>query len=150
MARKRQGWTTVTDIEVFKTITWSFLTNIKMTWEYDGMAYLFRNANIPIYGIDRGTMKMNHPIMAFGVPTQRDRNYGVDIYVPAKMKKKAESLLKDADHVRECAELEAVAGEENARAFNREALENKRRNAQARKARRKEKMGSLFSRTKAV
>ena len=121
-----------------------------MTWEYDGMAYLFRNANIPIYGIDRGTMKMNHPIMALGVPTQRDRNYGVDIYVPAKMKKKAESLLKDADRVRECAELEAVAGEENARAFNREALENKRRNAQARKARRKEKMGSLFSRIKAV
>lgn len=150
MARKRQGWTTVTDIEVFKTITWSFLTNIKMTWEYDGMAYLFRNANIPIYGIDRGTMKMNHPIMALGVPTQRDRNYGVDIYVPAKMKKKAESLLKDADRVRECAELEAVEGERNAEAFNREALENKRRNAEARKAHRKEKMGSFLSRIKAV
>lgn len=150
MARKRQGWTTVTDIEVFKTITWSFLTNIKMTWEYDGMAYLFRKANIPIYGIDRGTMKMNHPIMALGVPTQRDRNYGVDIYVPAKMKKKAESLLKDADRVRECAELEAVEGEAYAAEFNREALENKRRNSEVRKAHRKEKLGAFLSRIKAV
>ena len=89
MAKRQRGWTTLTDIEEFKTITWSFLKNITMTWEYDGMAYLFREARIPIYGIDRGTMKMNHPIMAMGIPMQRDKNYGVDIYVPAKLKKKA-------------------------------------------------------------
>ena len=53
MAKRQRGWTTLTDIEEFKTITWSFLKNITMTWEYDGMAYLFREARIPIYGIDR-------------------------------------------------------------------------------------------------
>ena len=150
MARKRQGWTTVTDIEEFKKMTWSFLKNIKMTWEYDGMAYLFREASIPIYGIDRGTMKMNHPIMALGVPTQRDKNYGVDIYVPAKMKKKAEALLKDPNRVRACAELEAVEGDAYAEAFNREALANKHRNTETRKTRRKEKFGAILSRIKAV
>ena len=126
MAKRQRGWTTLTDIEEFKTITWSFLKNITMTWEYDGMAYLFREARIPIYGIDRGTMKMNHPIMAMGIPMQRDKNYGVDIYVPAKLKKKAASLLADEARVRECAELEIVAGEENARAFNEEALPTRR------------------------
>lgn len=118
MAKRQRGWTTLTDIEEFKTITWSFLKNITMTWEYDGMAFLFREARIPIYGIDRGTMKMNHPIMAMGIPMQRDKNYGVDIYVPAKLKKKAASLLADEARVRECAELEIVAGEENARTFD--------------------------------
>lgn len=109
MAKRQRGWTTLTDIEEFKTITWSFLKNITMTWEYDGMAYLFREARIPIYGIDRGTMKMNHPIMAMGIPMQRDKNYGVDIYVPAKLKKKAASLLADEARVRECAELEVLS-----------------------------------------
>lgn len=137
MAKRQRGWTTVTDIEEFKTITWSFLKNITMTWEYDGMAYLFREARIPIYGIDRGTMKMNHPIMAMGVPIQKDKNYGVDIYVPAKLKKKAASLLTDEARVRECAELEIVAGEENARAFNEEALANKKRNSRRKAERRK-------------
>ena len=137
MAKRQRGWTTLTDIEEFKTITWSFLKNITMTWEYDGMAFLFREARIPIYGIDRGTMKMNHPIMAMGIPMQRDKNYGVDIYVPAKLKKKAASLLADEARVRECAELEIVAGEENARAFNEEALANKKRNSQRKAERRK-------------
>lgn len=136
-AKRQRGWTTLTDIEEFKTITWSFLKNITMTWEYDGMAYLFREARIPIYGIDRGTMKMNHPIMAMGIPMQRDKNYGVDIYVPAKLKKKAASLLADEARVRECAELEIVAGEENARTFNEEALANKKRNSQRKAERRK-------------
>lgn len=138
MATRKRWWTTVTDLEEYKKIEWSFFKNIKMTWEYDGMAYLFREAGIPIAGIDRGTMKMNHPIMAMGVPIQRDKNYGVDIYVPTNMKGKAISLLLDEQRVRECAELESSASDENEKAFNKEALANKRANAQSKRKKRKE------------
>lgn len=147
MARKQRWWTTVEDIEEYKKISWTFLKNIKMTWEYDGMAYLFREAGIPICGIDRGTMKMNHPIMAMGIPIERDKNYGVDIYVPAKMKGKAIGLLVDEERVRECAQLEEASADENAASFNKRALENKRRNASEKKERRRLVRRRLFSTT---
>lgn len=137
MPRRQRWWTTVTDLEEYSKLTWSFLKNIKMTWEYDGMAYLFRNAGIPICGIDRGTMKMNHPIMTLGVPMQHDKNYGVDIYVPVNMKGKAIRLLQDEDRVRECAELEEAEGDAHAELFNQEALGNKRRHSEERKERRR-------------
>ena len=53
MPQKRQGFTTMVDLAEFEKTTWTFLANIKMTWQYDGMAYLFRDAGIPLYGIDR-------------------------------------------------------------------------------------------------
>ena len=144
MARWQRWWTTVEDLEEYKEITWAFLKNIKMTWEYSGMAYLFREAGIPLCGIDRGTLKANHPIMAMGVPMQRDKNYGVDIYVPAKMKGKALSLLSDEERVRECAELEAVVGAEHAREFNQVALENKNRHAEEKKRSRRALLARFF------
>ncbi len=145
MAQRQRWWTTVTDIEEYKKTTWSFLKNIKMTWEYDGMAYLFREAGIPVAGIDRGTLKMNHPIMAMGVPIQRDKNYGVDIYVPQGMKGRAVALLCDEDHVRECAQLEAEIAGEQAELFKEAVLESKARNATARKNHRKVFLTSLFA-----
>lgn len=144
MATRKRWWTTATDLEEYKRTEWSFFKNIKMTWEYDGMAYLFREAGIPIAGIDRGTMKMNHPIMAMGVPIQRDKNYGVDIYVPVNMKGKAISLLLDEERVRECAKLEQEASEDNEKAFVREAIANKKENSQVKKERRRERFASLF------
>ena len=97
MPQKRQGFTTMVDLAEFEKTTWAFLVNIKMTWQYDGMAYLFREAGIPLYGIDRGTTKMNHPIAAMAIPMSKDKNYGVDIYVPADRKKKAASLIEDEE-----------------------------------------------------
>ena len=44
MYRKNAGFTTVVDLEDFKKMTWSFLTNIKMVWQYDCLAYQFRKA----------------------------------------------------------------------------------------------------------
>lgn len=46
--QKRQGFTTMVDLAEFEKTTWAFLVNIKMTWQYDGMAYLFREAGIPL------------------------------------------------------------------------------------------------------
>ena len=113
MPQKRQGFTTMVDLAEFEKTTWAFLVNIKMTWQYDGMAYLFREAGIPLYGIDRGTTKMNHPIAAMAIPMSKDKNYGVDIYVPADRKKKAASLIEDEEKLARAAELEAeVGGEE--------------------------------------
>lgn len=42
--RKDKGFTTMVDLAEFEKTTWAFLVNIKMTWQYDGMAYLFREA----------------------------------------------------------------------------------------------------------
>lgn len=71
MPQKRQGFTTMVDLAEFEKTTWAFLVNIKMTWQYDGMAYLFREAGIPLYGIDRGTTKMNHPHCSDGNPHEQ-------------------------------------------------------------------------------
>ena len=68
MLQKKTGFTTMVDLREFNETTWAFLTNITMTWQYDGIAYLFRKEGIPLYGIDRGTMKMNHPIACMAVP----------------------------------------------------------------------------------
>lgn len=147
LPQQKKGWTTVTDIEEFKKMTWTYLTNIKMTWQYQGMAYLFREAGIPIYGKDLGTLKMNHPIACMAIPQSRDKNYGVDIYVPAKMKSKAEKIIADQDRIKECAELEASDEAKAAREeFNRAALEAKERNAKQAKSRREERRRSFISR----
>ena len=141
MPQKRQGFTTMVDLAEFEKTTWAFLVNIKMTWQYDGMAYLFREAGIPLYGIDRGTTKMNHPIAAMAIPMSKDKNYGVDIYVPADRKKKAVSLIEDEEKLARAAELEAeVGGEAHAR-FNEEAAEKKSSYLEMKKERRRAKRG---------
>lgn len=146
LPQQKKGWTTVVDIEEFKKITWAYLTNVKMVWEYQGMAYLFREAGIPIYGKDLGTMKMNHPIMCMAIPQHRDRNYGVDIYVPAKKKAKAEKLIADRERLREAAVLEQAEGAKAHAEFERAALAAKERNAAARKQRRAQRRSALFAR----
>lgn len=67
MPQKRQGFTTMVDLAEFEKTTWAFLVNIKMTWQYDGMAYLFREAGIPLYGIDRGTGVVGNSFGIVGV-----------------------------------------------------------------------------------
>lgn len=143
LPQQRKGWTTVTDIEEFKKITWSYLTNVKMTWEYQGMANLFRKANIPIYGKDLGTLKMNHPILTMAIPQHKDKNYGVDIYVPASKKAKAEKLIADPERIKEAAELEETEGQAAYDSFNKEAQANKERNARIKKEARQEKVRGI-------
>lgn len=143
MFGSRKGFTTVVDIEDFKTITWSYLTNVKMLWEYQGIAYLFREHGIPLYGYECGTMKMNHPVVGIVIPASRDKNYGVNIYVPADMKKKAAKLIADSDKVKESAELEALEGQPHYDAFETEARAAKARNAARKKQHRRELLGSF-------
>lgn len=145
--QRRKGFTTLTDLTEFDKTTWSFLVNIKMTWEYDGIAYLFREAGIPIYGYDRGTTKMNHPVMGMVIPSSKDKNYGVDLYVPVKKKERAKKLISDWDRVKECAELEAEVGQEHYDRFDKEARANKNRyeaeKRRLRKERVRERLASL-------
>ena len=147
LPQQRKGWTTVTDIEEFKKMTWCYLTNVKMMWQYQGMAYLFRKEGIPLYGKDLGTMKMNHPIACMAIPQRKDKNYGVDIYVPVADRKRAERIIADQDRIRECAQLE-VSDEANRahEEFNRAALAAKQRNAEARKMSRAKRRNSLIER----
>lgn len=146
LPQQKKGWTTVVDIEEFKKITWTYLTNVKMTWEYQGMAYLFREAGIPIYGKDLGTMKMNHPIVCMAIPQHKDKNYGVDIYVPAKKKAKAEKLIADRGRLRQAAELEEVEGKAAHEEFERQALAAKERNAAAKRERRQKRRAAIVER----
>lgn len=145
MLQKRTGFTTMVDLEEFNATTWAHLMNIKMTWQYDGIAYLFRQAGIPLYGIDRGTMKMNHPIACMAVPQHKDKNYGVDIYVPSSMKKKALKIVEDMERIRECAELEEEQGRAAREEFERAALAAKNHNQAAIKANKRERRAALLS-----
>lgn len=145
MPQHRQGFTTMVDIDEFKRTTWSYLVNVKMTWEYDGIAWIMRQANIPLYGKDQGTMKMNHPVMGAVIPSHKDKNYGVSLYVPSGCKKKAQKLIADWDHVRACAELEASEGKAYRDAFERQALEAKRARSERARQRRRERAASIFA-----
>ena len=109
------------------------------------MAYLFREAGIPLCGIDRGTLKANHPIMAMGVPMQRDKNYGVDIYVPANCKKRASKIIGDEDRLRECAALEREEGRDARAEFERAAWAAKESNAEAMKEQRRRRRERFLS-----
>ena len=110
LPQQKKGWTTVVDLEEYKKMTWSYLTNVKQTWEYDGIAYIFRKKGIHLYGRDCGSLKMNHPILTIGIPQHKDKNYGVDLYVPVEKKAQALSLISNWDRIREYAELEAAEG----------------------------------------
>lgn len=147
LSQQRKGWTTVTDIEQFKKMTWCYLTNVKMMWQYQGMAYLFRKEGIPLYGKHLGTMKTNHPIVCMAIPQSKDKNYGVDIYVPVEGRKRAEKIIADQERIRECAQLEASDEAKRAHEeFNRAALAAKQRNAEEKKASRAERRSSLVAR----
>lgn len=146
LPQQKKGWTTVVDIEEFKRMTWTYLTNVKMVWQYQGIAYLFRQAGIPLYGKDLGTMKMNHPILCMAIPQHKDKNYGVDIYVPVEKKKQAEKIIADEARLAEAAELEAAEGAAAHKEFEEQALAAKARNAAARKAARAERKSQLLKR----
>ena len=118
----QRGFTTVPDIEQYKKMQWSFLCNIKMRWEYDGLANAFRSKGIYLYGKDRGTMRMNNPIFGILIAPHRDRNYGVDIYVPVDRKAEALRIYKDKDALKLAAEAEAVEGEAHHKAFDEAVL----------------------------
>jgi hypothetical protein len=145
MPQKRTGFTTMVDLREFNETTWSFLTNITMKWQYDGMAYLFREEGIPLYGIDRGTLKMNHPIACMAVPQHKDKNYGVDIFVPVKCKKRALKIIADAERVKACAELEAEGGRAARQEFEQAAWAAKESNAAAMKEHRRARRASFIS-----
>ena len=90
-------------------------------------------------------MKMNHPIMCMAIPQHKDKNYGVDIYVPTGCKKRASKLIEDMDRVRECAELEARVGHVAHREFEEAALAAKDRNEAAIKARQRQRRAAIIS-----
>ncbi len=148
LPQQKKGWTTVVDIEEFKKMTWTYLTNIKTTWEYDGMAYAFRRAGIPLYGKDCGTLKMNHPILTMPIPQSRDKNYGVDIYVPVEMKRRAEKIISVPEKLKQYAELEAVEGKAAREEFDRAAREAKERNERRAREDRRARRRAMFSRLK--
>ena len=146
MIQKRKGFTTVVDIEEFKKITWSFLTNVKLTWEYDGIANLLRHEDIPLYGFDRGTTKMNHPVATIMLPPSKDVNYGGDLYGPSSKIAHARTLVADEARIKEAAEREALEGAACYEKFDREARESMRKNRMERKRRRRERMESFATR----
>ncbi len=145
LPQQKKGWTTVVDIEEYKKITWSYLCNVKQVWEYEGMAYLFRKEGIDIYGKDLGSLKMNHPIACMAIPQHKDKNYGVDIYVPANLKSKAKKIFADKERLHQAAELEEEFGKEAHKEFERKALAAKQKNAAARKKERADKVSRLLN-----
>lgn len=93
---------------------------------------------------------MNHPIAAMAIPMSKDKNYGVDIYVPADRKKKAVSLIEDEEKLARAAELEAeVGGEAHAR-FNEEATEKKASYLEMKKERRRARRGAIFTKLRSL
>ena len=65
---KDKGFTTPwVDLAEFEKTTWAFLVNIKMTWQYDRIAYLFYMGGIP-HGIDRRNDEDEPPHCSDGNP----------------------------------------------------------------------------------
>lgn len=145
MAQKRKGFTTMVSLEKFEDTTWSFLANVKLIWEYEGMAYLFREAGIPLYGFDRGTTRMNHPIMGLAIPSNKDKNYGVDIYVPVDRKKEALALISDPERLKAAAEIESSIGKAAHEEFDRAARASKAEYLAKRRERRRVQRGEFFA-----
>jgi hypothetical protein len=115
------------DLQEYHATTWRFLVNITMRWQYDGIANLFREAGIPLYGVDLGTTKENHILLGAFVPARLDRNYGVNIHVPADAWTRALALIGREDMLREAAAREAESGPAMHQAFMARALANKER-----------------------
>ncbi|WP_165062866.1 hypothetical protein [Adlercreutzia sp. ZJ154] len=145
MAQYRRGFTTMDDLEKFENTEWTFLKNIKMQWEYDGMAYIFREANLPLYGKPLGSMKENHPYLSVMMPRRRNENYGVNIYVPLSRLKEAKRLTNNVDEVRRAAELEEEVPQEVYSNFRKKALENKDIYCAKKKERRYAKLNNMLS-----
>lgn len=131
LPQQKKGWTTVVDLEEYKRMTWSYLVNVKQSWQYAGIAYIFRKKGIHLYGKDCGSLKMNHPILTLAVPQHKDKNYGVDLYVPVEKKNQAMALIKDWDKIREYAQLEETEGKAAYEAFDQAARASKERNQAA-------------------
>lgn len=144
----RKSFTTMVDLDEFKATTWVLLKNVKMRWEYDGLAYLFREAGIPLYGNPLGSMKENHPYLSVLVPKRRNENYGINIYVPERDIKRARALISNESRVRAAAEEEQRVGAEAHAEFNAKALESKRERDERRKEKRAEKLARIFPRQK--
>ena len=132
------------DIEEFKRLQWALLRNVKMKWEYDGIAYLFREANIPIYGKPLGSMKENHPYLSVMVPKRRNENYGVDIYVPVDRLREAKRLIQSEDALKKAADLENRYGEQAHEAFKKKAIENRELQRKKRKKSRHKAINKLL------
>lgn len=145
LPQQKKGWTTMVDLDEFERTTWSYLGNVKELRRYRGIANLFRHEGIALYGKDLGTMKMNHPIMCMAIPQSKDKNYGVDLYVPASDKKRAARLFADDELLERHAQLEETEGEAACARFDAEARAAKEQRAIARRERRAGKAGALAS-----
>ena len=146
LPQQRKGWTTMVDLDEFERTTWSYLGNVKELRRYRGVANLFRHEGIALYGKDLGTIKMNHPVMCMAVPQSKDKNYGVDLYVPASDKKRAARLFSDDELVERHALLEESEGAKACAQFDAEARAAKERRASERRVRRAQgKAGALVS-----
>lgn len=145
MGLYRRNFTTMVDLDEIKTIRWVFLKNVKKRWEYEGMAYLFREGNIPLYGKPLGSMKENHPYLSILIPKRGNENYGINIYVPDYDIQRARKLLLNEEIVRAAAEKERETGKEAHLEFNAQALESKKKRDAQKKSDRSKAIKKLFS-----
>lgn len=144
MPQLKRGFTTMVDLDEFKHIRWTLLRNVKKRWEYDGIAYLFRQAGLPLYGKPLGSMKENHPYLSIMVPRRRNENYGVNLYVPCERLEEAQRLAADEDRLRCAAERERAAGSQDHEHFYREALAQRAMRQQRRKEARRDFIARLL------
>ncbi|MDR2492721.1 MAG: hypothetical protein LBD25_04595 [Coriobacteriales bacterium] len=118
---RRRGFTTMADLREYKRTTWSYVANITYTWQYDGMANLFRENDIPLYGIDLGSTRENHVFLAVFIPEKMNKNYGMNIFVPAARSKEAQALISDEKLWRAAALRESQEGPGHYEAFEAQA-----------------------------
>jgi hypothetical protein len=103
-----------------------FVANILKQNDYDGIAHAFRHAGIPYTLEEKGTLRTNNVFLGLFTPPSRDRNYGMDVFVPAGLTRKAKGILGDSRLLAEAALREHAEGELHQALFVEKVLEYKK------------------------
>jgi hypothetical protein len=98
-------YTTLDSVGDVGKYQWKRVINIKKQCEYDGIAWLYREANIPILRKDLGTTD-DLSWSLFTTPDENN-NLGVDILVPQECFVEACKLVENSEHIKEAAVLES-------------------------------------------
>jgi hypothetical protein len=122
---KQQTYTTMVDLEEFKRMNWTLLANIKTLREYRGIMYIFREAGIPLYFAELGSLRKNNLFFGIFIHPKRDKNYGVNVYVPTKKLDKSRKLISDQERLNDAALKEEIDGEVYHQKFSDDVVANK-------------------------
>lgn len=118
---KKQMYTSMVDLDAYARTDWVYVGCLKTEEEYAGIANALRHAGIDYSLKDKGSLRENNIFAAIFFSSKYDKNYGMDLFVPAGMEKRACKTLKDDAALRIAADRQADEGKAYQAAFEEAA-----------------------------